>query len=357
MTPFRSATPASRVVFASGAVDEAGAEAERAGLERVLVVSSASTRDTGSRIATALGSRFAGRFDDAVMHVPADVARRAGDLARSVGADGCVAVGGGSAIGLAKALALDAGLAVIAVPTTYAGSEMTPIWGRTADGRKTTGRDPRVLPVAVLYDPELSRSLPVATGVVSGFNAIAHAVEGLYAPDRSPWLDLAAEEGIRLMLSALPRIAGRPAEPTAGGDALAAAWLCGSVLGATTMGLHHRICHVLGGSWNLPHAETHTVVLPHVVALLSDAAPGMAAAVRRAGGFEVAATGLQERSRALGAPRSLAELGLPADAPDRAAALVVERPVQHPVPIPEAEVRALLRRALRGEAAREAGPA
>ena len=341
-------TVASRVVFADGAVDEVGAEAARAGLERVLVVSTASAGATAGRVAAALGSRFAGGFDQAAMHVPAAVAAQAAALATRLRADGCVAVGGGSAIGLAKALALDTGVAILAVPTTYAGSEMTPIWGRTADGTKTTGRDPRVLPVGVLYDPELSLGLPVPVSIVSGFNAVAHAVEALYAPDRSPLLDLAAEEGMRLMLSALPRIALHPRAVGARSDALTAAWLCGTVLGSTTMGLHHRICHVLGGRWNLPHAETHTVVLPHVVALFAHAAPGMAAAVRRAAGFDRPGTGLQDLARRLGAPTSLAELGLPADAVDEAAALVCERPVQHPVAVSESEVRSLLHRALRG---------
>lgn len=348
MRPFAAATPASRIVFASGSADRVGEEADRAGMARVLVVASASGRAVADRVAAVLGDRFVARFDDAATHVPDDVVRRAVTVARQSAADGCIAVGGGSAIGLAKALALEAGLAVLAVPTTYAGSEMTPIWGRTADGRKTTGRDPRVLPVGVLYDPDLSLALPTPLSVVSGFNAIAHAVEGLYAPDRSPLLELAAAEGVRLMLSALPRIVRRSDDADARGDALAAAWLCGSVLGATAMGLHHRICHVLGGTWNLPHAETHTVVLPYVVQLLADAAPGMADAVAHAGGFDDAAAGLQQRARALGAPSSLGELGLPPSAVDQAAAMVLERPIEHPRPVAAQEVRDVLASAIQG---------
>lgn len=348
MRPFASATPASRIVFASGAADRTGDEAERAGMARVLVVASASGRAVADRVTAVLGDRFVGRFDDAATHVPEHVVARATVLARESGADGCVAVGGGSAIGLAKALALDLGLTVLAVPTTYAGSEMTPVWGRTADGRKTTGRDPRVLPVGVLYDPDLSLALPTPLSVVSGFNAIAHAVEGLYSPDRSPLLELAATEGIRLMLGALPRIVRRRDDADARGDALTAAWLCGSVLGATAMGLHHRICHVLGGTWNLPHAETHTVVLPYVVQLLADAAPGMADSVIRAGGFDDPAAGLQQRARALGAPSSLGELGLPLSAVDDAAAMVLERPIGHPRSVSAQEVRAVLDGAVRG---------
>lgn len=352
MKPFASATPAGRIVFAPGAADRAGEEAERAGLQRVLVVASGSGAAVADRVESVLGGRFAGRFDDAAPHVPEPVVQRAVALARRTRADGCIAVGGGSAVGLAKALALEAGLVVLAVPTTYAGSEMTPIWGRTADGRKTTGRDPRVLPVGVLYDPELSRTLPPLLSTVSGFNAIAHAVEGLYAPDRSPLLDLAAAEGIRLMLGALPTIVQTPDDPEARSDALAAAWLCGSVLGATAMGLHHRICHVLGGTWNLPHAETHTVVLPYVVALFADAAPHMAAAVGRAGGFDDPAAGLQERAGALGAPASLGELGLPVSAADEVARLVLERPIGHPRAVAPTEVQQLIGRAIRGDSVR-----
>lgn len=352
MRPFASATPASRVVFAPGAADRAGEEAARAGLSRVLVVATRSGRSVADRVEAVLGDRFAGRFDDAAPHVPEEVVAAAVALARETGADGCVAVGGGSAVGLAKALALDAGLAILAVPTTYAGSEMTPIWGRTADGRKTTGRDPRVLPIGVLYDPDLSRSLPPLTSVVSGFNAIAHAVEALYAPDRSPLTDIAATEGIRLMLGALPRIVQRPDDADARGDALAAAWLCGSVLGSTAMGLHHRICHVLGGTWNLAHAETHTVVLPYVVDLLAAASPDMAAAVARAGGFDEPAAGLQESARGLAAPSSLGELGLPLSAVEEATRLVLERPIEHPTSVSADDVRGVLDRATRGASIR-----
>ncbi len=236
------------------------------GLARVLVICGPTHEDLGRRVADLLGDRAVAVLPEARMHVPAEVARRAVELAMATSADGCVAVGGGSAIGLGKAVALQLGLPVVAVPTTYAGSEMTPVWGLTEDGAKRTGRDPRVQPVAVVYDPELTLAMPLDLTATSGLNAVAHAVEGLYAPDGSPVTALMAEEAVRAFAGALPVLAADGADLDARGEALYAAWLCGSVLGATTMGLHHKLCHVLGGTLGLPHAATHAVLLPHVLA-------------------------------------------------------------------------------------------
>ncbi len=188
------------------------------------------------------------------MHVPVDVVVKGLDVAREAGADGCVAMGGGSAIGLDKAMALKSQLPLLAVPTTYAGSEMARVWGLTEDGRKRTGRAPSVLPRSVLYDPELTLDLPVDVSVTSGFNAIAHAMEALYAHDASPETSLMAEEGVRSLAGALPAIAGDSRYLDARTEALRGAWLCGSRLGATTMSRHHKLCHVLGGPSTCPTA-------------------------------------------------------------------------------------------------------
>jgi maleylacetate reductase len=231
-------------------------------------------------------------------------------VARAAAADGCVAVGGGSAIGLGKAIALRTGLPLIAVPSTYAGSEMTPVWGLTERGAKRTGRDPAVQPRSVVYDPELTLSLPVGLSVTSGINALAHAVEALYAPDASPLVSLMAEEGARAMTGALPAVAATPDDLDARSRALYGAWLCGACLGATTMGLHHKLCHVLGGTFGLPHAETHTVVLPYALAYNASAAPQAITALSRALDTDDVPRALWELAGSLGAPRSLAELGL-----------------------------------------------
>jgi len=291
-----------------------------------------------------------------VMHVPIESAREARAEAQRLGADCAVAIGGGSTTGLGKAIALDSGLPILAIPTTYAGSEMTPIYGITEGGEKKTGRDPRVMPKTVIYDPELTVTLPAGLSVTSGLNAIAHAAEGLYAHDGNPIIGLMAEEGIRALARALPVIQRSPADIEARSDALYGAWLCGVVLGQVAMGLHHKLCHTLGGSFNLPHAETHTVVLPHALAYNAEAAPQAMAAISRAlanasghaSGNAPAA--VQRLARALGAPTSLKAIGMPAEGLDRAADLAAKTPYPNPRPLDRAALRALLQRAYDGAA-------
>ncbi|MFG2126800.1 maleylacetate reductase [Streptomyces sp. NPDC048751] len=338
-----------RVVLRPGAsVTAVPGEAERLGLRRLLVVCGPRGAETARAVATALGDACAGLHAEARMHVPVEVADRAVEVARAAGADGCVAVGGGSAIGLGKAIALRTGLPLVAVPTTYAGSEMTPVWGLTEHGAKRTGRDPSVLPRSVVYDPELTLSLPVALSVTSGINAVAHAAEALYAPDASPLLALTAEEGVRAMAGALPGLAADPRDVDARSGALYGAWLCGAALGATTMGLHHKLCHVLGGTFGLPHAETHTVVLPYVLAHNAPAAPAALTALGRALDTDDAPYALWELSGRLGAPRSLAELGLKEADLAVAADAATGQAYPNPREVTAEGVRAVLRAAYEG---------
>ncbi|MBE8519743.1 iron-containing alcohol dehydrogenase [Amycolatopsis sp. H6(2020)] len=289
MTSFSYAANPVRVVF--GSLDTLGAEADRLGLGRVLLIG---RPRHGDRAAAALGPRLAARFEDATTHTPVDVTERALKVVAEHDIDGVVAIGGGSATGLAKAIALRTDLPQLIVPTTYAGSELTSVLGETADGRKTTQKTPAVRPETVLYDVSLTLSLPVPVSAASGLNALAHAVEARYAPDADPMTDLLAADAIRLLTSALPRIAADPSDVDARTDALRGAWLAGTCLDAVQMGLHHRLCHHLGGKFGLPHAETHAVLLPYVMAHqgLDDAAEV----------FELAAS--------LPIPHSLAELGL-----------------------------------------------
>ncbi|MCW2508612.1 MAG: Maleylacetate reductase [Modestobacter sp.] len=339
-----------RVVFGAGALAKLPDEVAALGLGRVLVLCSPEQEETGQRVAAALGERSAGVLAEARMHVPIEVARRARELAAELGADGCVAVGGGSAVGLGKAIALEHGLPVIAVPTTYAGSEMTPVWGLTEGGQKRTGRDVRVLPRSVLYDPELTVTLPPGLSATSGMNAIAHAVEGLYAPDATPIVSLMAEEGTRALAAALPRVVTDGSDLEARAEAQYGAWLCGAVLAATTMSLHHKLCHTLGGTLDLPHAQTHTVVLPHALGFNQPAAPQAVAALSRAlGGVADPARELWELAGRWGAPRSLGELGMAeADIP-RIAELAVASPYANPRPVSREAVESLLRAAWAGE--------
>lgn len=350
MREFVHDTQPMRVVMRPGAaVSATPGEAERLGLRRVLVVSGPRGAKTAQAVADALGETCAGLHAEARMHVPVEVADRAVEVARAAGADGFVAVGGGSAIGLGKALALRTGLPLIAVPSTYAGSEMTPVWGLTEQGAKRTGRDPSVLPRSVVYDPELTLSLPVPLSVTSGINALAHAAEALYAPDASPLVALMAEEGVRAMAAALPQVAETPESLEARGRALYGTWLCGAALGASTMGLHHKLCHVLGGTFGLPHAETHTVVLPYALAHNAPAAPEAMAALGRALATDDAPGAVWALARTLGAPRSLAELGLSEADLTVAADAAAGQAYPNPRTVTADGVLEVLRAAYRGE--------
>lgn len=338
----------SRVIFGAGCLEKLPEEIHRLGAAKALVLSTPEQRQSGLDLVERLGSRAAGLFDQAAMHVPIETARAARAAAKRLGADCCVAVGGGSTTGLAKAIALVFDLPILAVPTTYAGSEMTPIWGLTEKGRKTTGRDPRVLPKTVFYDPSLTVTMPPMLSATSGMNSIAHCVEALYAQQANPIISMMAEDGIRALSESLPVVVKEPGNLEARSKALYGAWLGGISLGAVGMALHHKLCHTLGGAYNLPHAETHTVVLPHATAYNAPAAPLAMARVARALASGSAAEGLYDLAASLGAPLSLAAIGMKADALDQAAEMAVENPYYNPRPITTDGIRALLQNAFEG---------
>jgi maleylacetate reductase len=323
----------SRVIFGVGSLEQLPREVEHLGAHRALVLSTPEQREAAARVTAPLGDRVAGIYDRAVMHVPIETAQEARAEAERLGADCCIAVGGGSTTGLGKAIALVSELPIIAIPTTYAGSEMTPIWGLTEGQVKKTGRDRRVLPKTVIYDPTLTVTLPAALSGTSGLNAMAHCVEALYAPDGNPIISLMAEEGIRTLAEALPVIARDTTNIEARSQALYGAWLAGASLGAVSMGLHHKLCHTLGGSFNLPHAETHTVMLPHVVAYNAAAAPEAMGRVARALGADDPAAGLFDLAVSLGARMALRDLGMRAEDLDRAATLATANPYGNPAPV------------------------
>lgn len=339
-----------RVLFGAGSLSQLPAEIDRLGARRVLVLSTPGHSGAAARVAELLGERSAGCFTQAVMHVPVAIAQAAVAEARRVGADATVAIGGGSTTGLAKAVALETGLPIVAIPTTYAGSEVTTMWGLTEGGAKRTGRTLQVLPKAVIYDPELTLTLPLALTVTSAFNAMAHAAEGLYAPDGNPVVSLMAAEGIRACAAALPPLAQNLRDAQARHDVLYGAWLCGQVMGVATMGLHHKLCHTLGGSFNLPHAEVHTVLLPHALAYNAPAAPQAMARIAQAlGATGDAPLALWRLAKSNGAPMSLASIGMPEDGLDRAADIAASAPYPNPRPLERAALRALLARAWAGE--------
>jgi maleylacetate reductase len=357
--PFVHEALPGRVVFGVGSVERVGDEVATLGLERVLLVVDEASRAVGDRIADDLGERYVGRLDEVRQHVPEELATSARLTAVEARADGVVTVGGGSATGLGKAIAVDPAaqeaaadglVSLVAVPTTYAGSEMTPIYGVTGE-HKQTGRDLRALPRTVVYDPVLTVGMPPAITASSGFNALAHCVEGLYAPGANPIVGLQAVEGVRALAGALPVAVERPDDLDGRGRALYGAYLAGAVLAVAGTALHHKLCHVLGGTFGLVHGDVNAVVLPHVVAYNAEAAPEAMAGV--AVGLEVAsgkeATALRSLAERLGAPTSLAALGMPADGLDEAAErAVADTGTTNPRPPDVVSLRALLQRAFDG---------
>jgi alcohol dehydrogenase class IV len=337
-----------RVVFGVGSLAQLPAELDRLGAKRALLLSTPEQADAVRQVAARLGNRAVGVYDKAAMHVPLEIAEDARRVARELQADVGITVGGGSTTGLGKAIALTSNLPILAVPTTYAGSEMTPIYGLTEGGMKKTGRDARVLPRTVIYDPTLTVSLPAALSAASGMNAIAHCVEALYAQDANPIISMMAEEGIRALAAALPVVVREPRNLEARSDALYGAWLAGISLGSAGMALHHKLCHTLGGTWNLPHAETHAIVLPHATRYNRDAAPEAMARIARALGAKDAPTALYDLELHLGLRMRLADLGMKAADLDRAAELATQAPYPNPAPVERSAVRVLLEAAYTG---------
>lgn len=328
---FEAVRGATRVVFGLGTLGRAAAELDALGLGRVLVVATPGRRSQADAAAAALGARAVGVLAIAVEHVPAEVAATGAQQAAALGADAVFAIGGGSAIGLAKAIALTESVRVVAAPTTYSGSEMTSLWGRSQGGVKQTGRDERVRPALVLYDPALTYTLPLRVTVASAWNAMAHAVEALWAPDVDPAVVLAAQESIQLFARHLPRLVADLDDRAARDETLAAAYLAAIAIAEASMGLHHKLAHVLGGR-GMPHAETHAALLPHVVAFNRDHAPAAMARLGAALGDADPVRGIVELARRTGAPGNLGEFGLHADAIDAVARAVAAAAPANPRP-------------------------
>ena len=342
MRPFLHDQPATRTLFGEGRLAELPNEADRLGLKRLLVLSTPEQTALGGEALRLLGPRGAGLFTKARMHVPIETAEAARAEARRLDADGTVAIGGGTTTGLAKAIALSLDLPSIAIPTTYAGSEMTSIWGLSEGGIKKTGRAEKVRPRTAIYDPTLTYGMPARLSATSGMNALAHCVESLYAEDTNPIVRIFAAESIRAFGRALPIILKEPRNAEARSDAHYATWLAGTVLDRTTMGLHHKLCHTLGGSFDLPHAEVHTVILPHATAYNRAAAPEAMRAIAQALGAEDAAQGLYDLAKSLDAPLALKDIGMKEENLDAAARLATQSPYANPRPVELAPLRQLL---------------
>jgi maleylacetate reductase len=327
-----------RVVFAAGAIERLGDEAARLGLHRVLVIATpGSGTRLGQQLVDILGSRAAGLHAQAVVHVPKPVAEAG--LAAARGADGLVAAGGGAAIGLAKIIARDLGLPIVAVPTTYSGSEATAIWGMSEGERKFTGKDTRVLPRTIVYDPELTLALPAAVSAASAMNAMAHCVEGLWVPDRTPFLMALASDAARRFAAHLPRVVADGSDRAARTQCLVAAWLAGVVLAAGT-GLQHKLAHVLGGL-GMPHAQTHAIILPHVARFNLASAPQAQARLAAALGGDPAER-LAEMLRGFPIPQRLREVGFDRGKIDFVAGEMAAMAIKMPRNVSADDVRTLL---------------
>lgn len=341
-----------RVVFGSGTIARLPDEVARLGIRRAMVLTTPHQEAGAREIAAMLGESAAHLFTGATMHTPVSVTEAALKLVRDLRIDGFVAIGGGSTTGLAKALALRTDLPQLIVPTTYAGSEMTPVVGETADGEKVTRSDPAILPETVIYDVDLTLGLPPAITGTSGVNAMAHAVEALYAQNRNPITDLMAIEALGTLYRALPVVVAAPGDKDARADALYGAWLCGICLGAVGMALHHKLCHTLGGMFDLPHSELHTVVLPHALAYNAPAIPEVMARLRDTFGSDDPARALYDLAGRIGAKRSLAELGMPDSGIDAATDRALANPYWNPRPLERAALRQLIADAYAGNSPR-----
>lgn len=348
MQPFTYDALAGRVVFGDGAFERLPDELDRLGAHRVLLVADRSGRSWAESLVGWIGDRVVGQIGDVRPHVPVDDAENARQLARSVRADAIVTIGGGSATGLGKAVALEMPIPILAVPTTYAGSEMTPIWGLTSGARKETGRDAVVQPRTVVYDPILTLELPPSISGPSGMNALAHCAEALYAEGANPITSLMAEQGIRILARGLPVVVADPGDLVGRGDVLGGAYLAGAAFAAAGSGIHHKICHVLGGAYDLPHAEMHSVVLPHALAHVAPAQPGAIGRMAAALGHPDVPGAVFELGRTIGAPAGLADIGMPAERLDEAAGLIAAATAGTQLEISLHEVRALLGHAFAG---------
>lgn len=337
-----------RVQFGAGIRRSARDELGQLGARRALVLSTPHQAHMAMELATDLGERAAGIFTMAAMHTPVSVTQDALAHAEAVGADSVVAVGGGSTIGLGKALALRTDMPQIAVPTTYAGSEATPILGQTEDGVKTTLTDAKVLPDVILYDPELVASLPRGLTVTSSLNAMAHAAEALYAQERSRDSDGLAVEGLEAFVTGLPGVIADLGDLEAREATLRGAWACGTVLGRVGMALHHKLCHVVGGSFDLPHAETHAIILPHAIQYNAVAVPEQMAPIVDLLGGEEPGVALWEFAKRLSAPLALKDLGFEEDDIDTAVEIALRKPYWNPREITKDGLRGVLRNAWAG---------
>ncbi|HZJ05134.1 MAG TPA: maleylacetate reductase [Nocardioidaceae bacterium] len=344
---------APRIVFGSGTLSQVREEAAALGAGKVLVLSTPRQAGLADRVERQLGEMYAGTFAQAEEHTPVEVTDRALGLLHDLGADCVVSIGGGSTTGLGKAIALRTGVPQVAVPTTYAGSEVTAVLGETTSGQKTTMSSPEVLPETVIYDVDLTLTLPWDVTLTSAVNAMAHCVEALYSPNAGPSVGPSvtgqAVESIRVIARNLPELKRDLHDLDARTEVLYGAWLAGACLARVEMALHHKLCHTLGGSFSLPHSPTHAVVLPYAMAYNAPAAGVAMEQIAIAMGVPDAPSGMQDLIRSLGGPTSLGQLGLGVDDIERAVELATTKAYPNPREVTAEGLRDLLTRAQKGQ--------
>jgi maleylacetate reductase len=336
------------IVFGVGSLQRLPEELTKLGYRRAMVLTTPRRGEQGQKIVELLAEHAVSLFDKAVMHVPVVTVEQAIAEMERTEADCSISFGGGSTTGLGKALALKKQLPNIVIPTTYAGSEMTNIWGMTEHGRKVTGRNNAVVPNLTIYDPELTLGLPSRVAGPSGLNAMAQAAVNVTAAKINPMVSMMALEAVSLLSRSLPKIINNPLDLEARSEALFGASLAGASLGTGVTSLHHRLCHTFGGSFNTPHAETHTILLPHSIAYNALATSEGTRQLASAMGVKDAAVGLFELAKAVGAPTSLKEIGVREEDLGRAAAIATEKPLDNPEPVTEAKILRLLEDAYHG---------
>ncbi|KAK0203107.1 iron-containing alcohol dehydrogenase [Desarmillaria ectypa] len=338
----------SRVVFGNGTLNQVVQEVTNLGCSKALILTTPRQVAKGEKLKELVSNKAVGIYTNATVHTPTNVTDDAVGVVQKLGADVIIAVGGGSTIGLAKAIALRTDLPQIVIPTTYAGSEATPIIGQTENGLKTTQKTLKVLPEVIIYDVSLTVTLPPRITITSGLNAIAHAVEALYSKEANPITDTLAEQGISRIARALPVIMNDPENLDARSEALYGAWACGACLGAVGMGMHHKLCHTVGGTFNMPHAETHTVILPHAMAYNAPYAQEAMEKVGNSLSVPNAAQGIFDLSKSLGAPSTLKELGMKEEDLEKAADIASKSPYPNPAPLEKEGLLQLLKNAYGG---------
>lgn len=306
---------------------------------RVLLVAMARHTEGIERLAKGLGDRVVGTFVLESPQVPGEVADAAVARARSANADWVLAHGGGTPIGVAKAIALECDVAIGAIPTSYAGSERTDIWGITRDGVKTTGRSPRVRPTLVGYAPQLV-TLDAGRSAQSLFNALAHSIEAIYAVQATDEAREAARDSLKPLVDAIRGLRADATDLDARAAASRGAWKASEALYGASMALHHKLAHVLGGSFGLPHGPTHAVLLPHT--LQFNLTPELLALTSEAWQTDDPAGFLYDLLRSVDQPVSLGELGLREDQIDAVVEGVLAKAYANPRPITAADLHALL---------------